>query len=60
MSNQPTQAQLNFIEAIEEYSSAPQFKGKTRQEANEYISKYKSLFELETTSSWAIERGYVF
>ena len=58
MSEAPTKKQLEFIEAIEQHSSAPIFKGKTKQEASDYISKYKDLFELETTSTWVIENGY--
>ena len=58
MNDTPTKKQLDFIKSIEECSSAPNFKGETKKEASEYISKYKDLFELETTSTWVITNGY--
>ena len=58
MNDAPTKKQVEYIKMIEEHSSAPIFKGNTKQEASEYISKYKYLFELETTSTWVIKNGY--
>ena len=54
----PTQKQLKYIEYIRDFDTycvAPPFRGTTRGEACDYISKYaKYAYE----DAWAIENGY--
>ena len=53
--DKPTQKQLDFIRDIEEFGvGTPKFTGTTKQEASEYISKYKNMLELGTMSAWQI------
>ena len=54
---EPTQKQLNYIAEMREFSeySFPEFYGKTRGEASDYINKYQKLAH---ESAWAIEHGY--
>ena len=41
----PTQKQLDYIEALQEFSKypLPPFEGITRKEANDYIAKHNEL-----------------
>ena len=51
----PTEKQLEYISNIEEYGvGTPRFTGTTKQEASEYISKYKDMLELGQMSSWQL------
>lgn len=52
----PTDKQLEYINSIMEFGhySPPNFKGTTKQEASDYISKYKHCL----VSDFAIEHGY--
>lgn len=42
-SDEPTKKQLNYIRDIEAYLPGPEFAGKTRWEAAQYIDKYGKL-----------------
>ncbi|MBO6178513.1 MAG: hypothetical protein J6M62_11305 [Selenomonadaceae bacterium] len=58
----PTEKQLNFINALEEYG-APPFTGATKQEASIHISKYKHFVDeaaddVRFDDPWAITHGY--
>ena len=49
-----TEKQLEFIKFIEEFAPV-NFTGKTKQEASEYISKYKECIPVEESQNmWAI------
>lgn len=52
-----TDRQKKYIQELREMSvySLPQFKGTTKQEANNYIKQYEKL---AYESAWAITRGY--
>ena len=53
-----TEKQLEFIKIIEEFATVD-FTGKTKQEASEYISKYKEYIPVEESQNmWAIINGY--
>ena len=53
-----TKKQLEFIKFIEEFAPVD-FIGKTKQEASEYISKYKECIPVEESQNmWAIINGY--
>lgn len=53
-----TGKQLEFIKIIEEFAPID-FTGKTKQEASEYISKYKECIPIEGSQNmWAIINGY--
>lgn len=53
-----TEKQLEFIKFIEEFAPVD-FIGTTKQEASEYISKYKECIPLEESlNMWAIINGY--
>ena len=53
----PTQKQLDLIADIEEFVPE-KFKGTTKEEASEYISRNIEMYKLVTTDNWALERGY--
>ncbi len=52
-----TDRQKEYIQELQEMSiySLPQFKGTTKQEANNYIRQYEKL---AYESAWAITKGY--
>ena len=52
-----TDRKKEYIQELQEMSvySLPQFKGTTKQEANNYIRQYEKL---AYESAWAITRGY--
>lgn len=54
--NKPTNAQIDFIKQIEEFSlfNPPLFTGKTKEDASIYISKYKDGL----MDNWIIQNGY--
>ena len=52
--NRPTKKQLDFIESLQDYYGAPDFDGSTKQEASDYIDKYKFM----AAHDWSIENGY--
>ena len=47
----PTEKQMAFIRDIEEFIPE-KFHGLTKEDASDYISRNKALFELETMDSW--------
>ena len=50
----PTKKQLDFIESLQDFCGAPYFDGSTKQEASDYIDKYKFM----AAHDWSIENGY--
>lgn len=56
-SEPPTAKQMEFIEDIEEFVDE-RFTGSTMDEASDYISRNIQKFQLEITSSWALQNGY--
>ena len=55
---QPTEKQIELIKEMHSYCRIPDFEGKTRGEASDYIDKYMDIYKLETTSAWCLEHGY--
>lgn len=54
----PTEKQLEYIHYIEEFAPV-NFNGTTKQEASEYISKYKECIPVEGSQNmWSIINGY--
>lgn len=50
----PTQKQLDFIADMEELGCG-EFKGKTRKEASDYISKHIECYKLLQEDSWTLQ-----
>ena len=54
----PTEKQMDFIHIIEEFAPID-FRGKTKEEASEYIQEYKECIPTEDSQNmWAIINGY--
>ena len=55
--SEPTEKQLAYIHEMQEFSPypLPEFTGTTKQEASDYIDKYKRMAHEDL---WAIEHGY--
>lgn len=57
MDIKPTEKQLQFIADIEEFVDE-QFKGTTKKEATEYISRNIERYKLLTMDNYILENGY--
>lgn len=53
----PTEKQLQFIADIEEFVDE-RFKGTTKEEATEYISRNIERYKLLTMDNYILENGY--
>lgn len=52
-----TKAQLDYIESIEEFVDE-KFTGKTKEEAQLYISRNVDEYKLSSLSNWHYSNGY--
>ena len=57
MDMKPTEKQLRFIADIEEFVGE-QFRGTTKKEATEYISRNIERYKLLTMDNYILENGY--
>lgn len=57
MDIKPTEKQLQFIADIEEFVGE-QFRGTTKKEATEYISRNIERYKLLTMDNYILENGY--
>ena len=48
---EPTKKQLDFIAEMQDFG-CPEFKGTTKKEASEYISRHIEYYKLQQLTSW--------
>lgn len=52
--SKPTEKQLAFIEEMQEFG-CPEFKGKTKKDASEYINKHIEYYKLQQLTDWNLQ-----
>lgn len=53
----PTHKQLELIESMQEYVGEL-FKGETKADASEYISRHMDAYKLLSADQWIYKNGY--